>query len=729
MLKRPFFIIGAASFFTALLCAFLPAAVLAVAAGLTAAALIVIWLVRVPRAVQKAVTLAAVSALVIGGLYLLKNQTVVLPALSYSGQTVQATVQIKEPASSDRSYIVEAKEGDLPTGTRLCLWVGENEAALKSGDLLRGSFVLTAAFDASSLQDAAYARANGTYLYAWSAGAPLVYEDGHEALLPWEQAVIAVRERIHRELYDRLPLSQAALCESVLLGVKDNLPDTLSEAFRGAGVYHLLVVSGLHLSMISGAVLWALRRLRLSERLCAAIAMPVVFFFMMLCGFSPAVLRAGIMTLLMLFSILLRRRADGLNSLGAAAALMLLANPFAACDIGMQLSFAATAGLLLLCPIWDREVTARVLPQNKKAAAVLRFAVSLVGVSVCATLATMPLSALYFSELSSLFLAGNLLCVLPACALIVLCALSLVTALIPFLDLLCNGLFWLVKVLCDRMIAVTGWLSSLPFSTVFAGEPYLILWLFGLAVLPPLGYVLYRRRGAVCVLSALALILLLGTGITNVMRDGVAFITAADSKTAAFVVQESDGCGMVFGGDGKALKSACRTLKNRGINELSWLVWLNEPAVQTIDLSALAVPIDRLILCERAESYTALPTAEQVMCLTDEKVYALSKNSSLERRKDFWRLSVGETSLLLCPKNSDAALLPAAWRSCDVLLYQTLLPVHTDLLQADMAICFCAERDAPDDAAAPCGAHVLLTPSTDGARSFMTRGHGDITLR
>ncbi len=730
MLKRPFFIIGSASFFAALFCALLSAAGMAVVVGILAVGITVIWLVPVSRIVQKAVTLAAVSSLIIGGLYVLKEFTAVTPVLSYDGQTIQATVQIKEPASSAHSYIVEVKEGDLPAGVRLCLWVREDETAVQSGDLLSGSLVLTAAFDSSSLQDAGYARANGVYLYAWPTGAPLIYEDGYDTLPLWERAAVTVRRFVHNELYDCLPLSQAALCESILLGVKDNLPDTLTKAFRGAGVYHLLVVSGLHLSIVSGALLWLLRRLRLNNRLCAVLAMPGVFAFMLLCGFSPAVLRAGIMTILILFSMLLNRRADGLNSLGAAATLMLLLDPFAACDIGMQLSFAATAGLLLLYPVWEREVTARLLPGHGKAAAVFHPVLSLVGVSVCASLATMPLSALYFCELSPLFLAGNLLCVLPACALILLCASALLTGLVPFLEVVCDGLFRLVQWVCEWLIAVTGTISSLPFSTVFAGEPYLILWLFGLAILPPIGYALYRRRGACCVLSVLVLIVLISTGAAGKMREGASFVTAADSKTAAFFVRESDRCGLVFNGNGKALKSVCRELEKNNVSFLSWLLWLNEPSAQTIDLSVLTMPIDRLILCSPAQEYAALPHAEQTVFVANGETLSLSNTGSLRLADGFCRLCIGETVLLVCPKNSDAAVLPVSWRSCDVLLYQTLLPTNTELLHTDLAVCFCAKKDMPDKTAdAPCKASVLLTPARSGACTFMTRGQGDITLR
>ena len=76
----------------------------------------------------------------------------------------------------------------------------------------------------------------------------------------------------------------------------------------------------------------------------AACSMGFVLFFMGLAGFSPSVTRAGIMMLLYLGGFLLRREPDSLNSLGLAALVILFANPFAAADLGMLLSFSATAG-------------------------------------------------------------------------------------------------------------------------------------------------------------------------------------------------------------------------------------------------------------------------------------------------------------------------------------------------------------------------------------------------
>ena len=95
-----------------------------------------------------------------------------------------------------------------------------------------------------------------------------------------------------------------------------------------------------------------MRRLlrRLGYRLSAVLTIPFILAFMLLVGFTPSVCRAGVMCLVWLGGYLVSRRQDGLNSLGLAAMLLLAENPYTLQNAGFQLSFMATAGILLIAP-------------------------------------------------------------------------------------------------------------------------------------------------------------------------------------------------------------------------------------------------------------------------------------------------------------------------------------------------------------------------------------------
>ncbi|WP_273379580.1 DNA internalization-related competence protein ComEC/Rec2 [Symbiobacterium thermophilum] len=181
----------------------------------------------------------------------------------------------------------------------------------------------------------------------------------------FRRVAVATRLRLEAVLQQALPEREAALMAGLLFGSRGHLPEDVADAFRGAGVFHLLAVSGGNVAMVVMPLLWLLYRAGLGRRAAAALAVPAVVFFIFLTGASPSVLRAGLMAVLVLAGDILGRERDALNTLGAAAALLLMGVPGLLFDLGFQLSVAATLGILLLAgPIrgWLEPRLARALP-------------------------------------------------------------------------------------------------------------------------------------------------------------------------------------------------------------------------------------------------------------------------------------------------------------------------------------------------------------------------------
>lgn len=139
--------------------------------------------------------------------------------------------------------------------------------------------------------------------------------------------------------------------------------------------------------------------------------MAVLAFYMLMVGLSPSVVRACVMQAFVLAAPLFKRDSDGLTSLGAALLVILLGNPFAAGSISLQLSFAATLGLVWLSPKLYGAMS-RVYTGKKRA---IRWAVNFVCANVSASLAalifTIPLTAVYFNILTLAAPVSNLLAV------------------------------------------------------------------------------------------------------------------------------------------------------------------------------------------------------------------------------------------------------------------------------------------------------------------------------
>ena len=161
-----------------------------------------------------------------------------------------------------------------------------------------------------------------------------------------------LKQRLTGTLRGVLPGEEGALLAALCLGDRSGVTRETLDAFARSGISHILVVSGLHLSLIAGAVLALLRFC--GRRSAALLTVPVVVLFMLFIGGTPSVVRAGVMCLVWLTGRLLRQRADALNSLGLAALCLLLYDPYTLFSAGFQLSFAATVGVVTLTPRLSR---------------------------------------------------------------------------------------------------------------------------------------------------------------------------------------------------------------------------------------------------------------------------------------------------------------------------------------------------------------------------------------
>ena len=146
----------------------------------------------------------------------------------------------------------------------------------------------------------------------------------------------------------QLSSQDAAMLSAMLFGDRQGLTHTLREGFERTGTFHLFVVSGLHIVLLSGAVFWLLRRARLPEGVSVVTTIAVASAYSLLTGFGVPVQRALCMTAAYLLARWLARETSTLNALGTAALAVLALDPRALFDASFQMTFlviAAIAGL------------------------------------------------------------------------------------------------------------------------------------------------------------------------------------------------------------------------------------------------------------------------------------------------------------------------------------------------------------------------------------------------
>lgn len=159
-------------------------------------------------------------------------------------------------------------------------------------------------------------------------------------------ALFAFKQRARATLAAILPEPQAALLTGILLGVETGIPRDLQDDFIATGTSHIIAISGFNISIIAGILAGLAERL-FGKRRAVWVAVAGVVFYTLLVGAAASVVRAALMGILYLWGRHLGRATFAPVSLAAAAIAMTALNPYTLWDVGFQLSFAATLGLVL----------------------------------------------------------------------------------------------------------------------------------------------------------------------------------------------------------------------------------------------------------------------------------------------------------------------------------------------------------------------------------------------
>lgn len=222
-------------------------------------------------------------------------------------------------------------------------------------------------------------------------------------------AFLALRSRRSLEsVIDRtLPEPHGPLLAGLIFGSRSQLPQEIKDDFRKTGVFHILAVSGSNVALVAFPFLWVFGRLGLSRGRAALLTIPVVVFYALLTGAGPSVMRASAMATVGLLALALYRRPDPYASLGVAGLLIVLANPRALFDVGLQLSFAATWGII-----------AMYRPIQQRLSFLPGILASTLGVTLAAQMAVTPIGLYYFGGVSVISLIANLF-VVPLVAILV----------------------------------------------------------------------------------------------------------------------------------------------------------------------------------------------------------------------------------------------------------------------------------------------------------------------
>ncbi len=380
-----------------------------------------------------------------------------------------------------------------------------------------------------NLNDFYYERRIGAMGFVLPEGLRIV--NGEE--LTFKQWLVRQRQVwVRTIMHSDMEQGAARLLVATFLGERGVMDDGEITAFRDAGAAHVLALSGLHAALvwlIITIVLWPLK-LAGNERLVKGVAILLLWAYVVFTGLAPSVIRASVMVTMVAIGELIGRRSSSVNSLLAAAIVILIISPEALFEVGFQLSFVAVAGLL----IWSGWFQTIEIKRQW-----LRWLVNVIGVTMAAMVATSVFTAYYFHRLPLLFLLVNIpLAVLFPAFL----GFGVVWSLLAFTVGNCAPLIWVIdalylcmKWIVDSVAAMGGSVLTNLYLTPWS----LLVWVNTIVAAGCWAY--YRRAVWGCAIGACVATLVALIAIPPVVNKPELIIESRRDHTM-LMVNDGDKC-------------------------------------------------------------------------------------------------------------------------------------------------------------------------------------------
>ncbi|MDI9640143.1 ComEC/Rec2 family competence protein [Geitlerinema splendidum] len=379
-----------------------------------------------------------------------------------------------------------------------------------------------------------------------------------------------IRQVIVRSHLQGLGIPTGPLVSSMVMGRQAvDLSYPIRDRFIQVGLAHILAASGFHVSLLLGLVLVLTRRL--SSRLQFSVGLATLLVFVGLTGLQPSVARAALMGFGTLIALVLDRQVKPLGSLLLTATLLLLFNPLWIGELGFQLSFLATLGLVVTAPAIVQR-----LDWVPPAIA------TLIAVPLAASIWTLPLLLYTFGLVSPYSILVNIL-TSPLVSLITLG--GFISALVAIFwsaggSLLASLLYYPTHLL----IEIVQFFATLPGNTVAVGSISLLqflglygligsVWLFAQENRPVYPVWLKKQSWSVATATAIALIII---PIWQTQQQLLRVTVLATGQTPVMVIQDRGLVGLINSGDeDTAQYTILPFLQKQGINRLDWAIALS----------------------------------------------------------------------------------------------------------------------------------------------------------
>lgn len=267
-----------------------------------------------------------------------------------------------------------------------------------------------------------------------------------------------IRDTINGTLTDE----EGNLLLAILLGDKDKLSEDIQESFKTSNLSHMLAVSGAHVSYIILGLTYVLQNSIIGKKNGKIVCMIFLLVFMAITNFTPSVTRACIMAVLTLFSGIIYRKSDVYTNISVAALITLIFNPYSLLDLGFQLSYGGTIGIIIFI---------KRIQEKKSNSKVINYIKQMALVSIYANIIIIPIMMYHFNTVSLTFIISNIMAS-PILGIIVITGFLFIIASITVKPLT-RLIAIFIKPILSILIKISQICSKLPFSNILVVTPYM----------------------------------------------------------------------------------------------------------------------------------------------------------------------------------------------------------------------------------------------------------------
>lgn len=271
-----------------------------------------------------------------------------------------------------------------------------------------------------------------------------------------------IREKLKQNIQELLTKETYALGIGILIGDNSRINEKIVEDFKNSNLSHMLAVSGAHINYVVLTVNILFTKKRAGIKAQRVVTIMMMLFFMELTQMTSSVVRAGISCIIYMLASLLYRKADVINAMAISTLLILLNNPFKLFDIGFQLSYAGTLGIILFCKLIN-------IPIKNK---LLKYLKDSIIISISANIFIIPIMMYQFNTISLTFILSNLLAG-PLLGISII--LEIIVLLISFMSINIVAIpAKVLNILLILIINIANWFSNIEISKIYVITPKII---------------------------------------------------------------------------------------------------------------------------------------------------------------------------------------------------------------------------------------------------------------